>query len=78
MTHKELMNECDMLQGNINRMMVTKNPKELLKMYEIAEYRLHKIHKARVIELDVDPWDGEKPHAPDGFVVKYCEEYDND
>lgn len=22
-----------------------------------------------------DPWDGEKPHAPDGFVAKYCEPY---
>ena len=22
-----------------------------------------------------DPWDGEKPHAEDGFVAKYCEEY---
>lgn len=22
-----------------------------------------------------DPWDGEKPHAPDGFVKKYCEPY---
>lgn len=20
----------------------------------------------------VDPWDGEKPHAKDGFVEKYC------
>ena len=52
MTHKELMNECDMLKGNINRMMVTKNPKELLRMYEFAEQRLQKIHKARVAELD--------------------------
>ena len=24
---------------------------------------------------DTDPWDGEKPHAPDGFVKKYCEDY---
>lgn len=30
MTHKELMDECDMLNENINRMMVTKDPKELL------------------------------------------------
>ena len=52
MIHKELMNECDMLQGNINRMMVTKDPKELLRMYEFAEMRLQKIHKARVKELD--------------------------
>lgn len=52
MTHEELMNECDMLKGNINRMMVTKDLKELQKMYEIAEYRLQKIHCARIIELD--------------------------
>ena len=52
MTHEELMNECDMLKGNINRMMVTKDPKELQKMHEIAEYRLQKIHCARAIELN--------------------------
>lgn len=52
MTNKEMLNECDMLQGNINRMMVTKDPKELLRMYEFAEMRLQKIHKARVKELD--------------------------
>ena len=75
MIHKELMNECEMLKGNINRMMVTKNPKELLRMYEFAEIRLQKIHRARVAELDVDPWDGVKPHAPDGFVAKYCGKY---
>jgi len=75
MNHKELMNECDMLKGNINRMTVTKDPKELLRMYEFAEMRLQKIHRTRVAELDADPWDGEKPHAEDGFVAKYCEEY---
>lgn len=21
---------------------------------------------------NIDPWDGEKPYAEDGFVVKYC------
>ena len=26
-------------------------------------------------ESGADPWDGEKPHAPDGFVVKYCGDY---
>lgn len=52
MTHRELMIEADMLQENINRMLVTKNPKELQKMHEIAEYRLQKIHCARVIELN--------------------------
>lgn len=52
MNHKELINEADMLKGNINRMIVTKDPKELLRMYEFAEQRLQKIHKARVEELD--------------------------
>lgn len=36
MTHKELLNETDMLQGNINRMMVTNDKDELLKMYAFA------------------------------------------
>ena len=26
-------------------------------------------------EQEADPWDGVKPHAPDGFVKKYCEHY---
>lgn len=55
MTHKEfqrLMNECDMLNGNINRMMVTNDKKELRQMYEYAEMRLQKIYKARFAELD--------------------------
>ena len=51
MTHQELMIECDMLQGNINRMMVTKDIRELVRMHEIAEMRLQKIHKWRVKEL---------------------------
>lgn len=46
------MNEVDMLQGNINRMMVTDDPKELLSMYMWAERRLQTIHKERVKELD--------------------------
>lgn len=48
MTKQELMNEADMLQGNINRMMVTDDPKELLSMYMWAERRLQAIHKERV------------------------------
>lgn len=52
MTYKELMNECDMLEGNINRMIVTNDKKELRQMYEWAERRLQKIHKARFAELD--------------------------
>lgn len=26
-------------------------------------------------ESPPDSWDGEKPHALDGFVAKYCEDY---
>ncbi len=52
MTRQELMIEADMLQGNINRMMVTKDPKELMSMYEWAERRLQAIHMERVKELD--------------------------
>lgn len=51
MTHQELMIECDMLQGNVNRMMVTKDIRELVRMHEFAEMRLQKIHKWRVKEL---------------------------
>ena len=52
MTKHELMNQADMLQGNINRMMVTKDTKELLSMYMWAERRLKTIHKERLKELD--------------------------
>ena len=44
MTHKELLNEADMLQGNINRMIVTDDKDELLKMYAFALERLGKIY----------------------------------
>ena len=59
MTHQELMIECDMLQGNINRMMVTKDLRELTRMYEFAETRLQKIHKWCVKELDTKMEKGE-------------------
>lgn len=38
--HKDLMIECDMLRGNINRMMVTHNHEELLTMFAYAHKRL--------------------------------------
>lgn len=53
MTRKELMIEADMLQGNVNRMMVTEDPKELTSMYEWAERRLQTIYRERVMELDI-------------------------
>ena len=51
MTHKELMNEADMLQGNINRIMVTDDKDELLKMYAFALERLGKIYRERIYVL---------------------------
>lgn len=52
MTKQELMNEADMLQGNINRMIVTDDTEELLNMYMWAERRLHTIYKERLMEME--------------------------
>lgn len=52
MTHNELLNEADMLKGNIARMMVTKELDELLTMFEVAETRLETIYQERCKELD--------------------------
>jgi hypothetical protein len=41
---KNLMIECDMLQGNINRMMVTDDHEELLTMFAYAHKRLGDIY----------------------------------
>ena len=49
----KLFNEAKMLRSILNRMIVTKNEKELLKMYEAAEIKLQTIHKERVKELDM-------------------------
>ena len=51
MTHKELMIESDLLQGNINRMMVTKDKAELVRMFWFAMKRLDKIYVERLFEL---------------------------
>lgn len=40
MDRQSLMIECDMLQGNINRMMVTDSKEELYEMYYWASARL--------------------------------------
>lgn len=45
MTKQEAMIEADMLQGNVNRMYVTHDPKELERMYETAKKRLEKIYE---------------------------------
>jgi len=51
MTHKELMNEADMLEGNVNRMIVTDDNEELLRMYAFALERLGKIYRHKAFEL---------------------------
>ena len=51
MTHKELMNEADVLKGNINRMMVTDDKNELIDMYVFALRRLEKIYRERAYVL---------------------------
>ena len=40
MTKQQLLTECDMIEGNINRMMVTDNKEELYEMYYWASSRL--------------------------------------
>lgn len=45
MTRQQLSIECDMLQGNVNRMMVTNDRKELREMYYYASVRLATILK---------------------------------
>lgn len=41
---KDLMIECDMLRGNVNRMMVTDDHEELLTMFAYAHHRLDRIY----------------------------------
>lgn len=45
MTRQEMLIETDMLQGNLNRMCVTKDAEELERMYETAKRRLEKIYE---------------------------------
>lgn len=43
--NKKMSLECDMLQGNINRMFVTQNKDELVSMYCYAKSRLQLIYE---------------------------------
>ena len=52
--HKDLMIECDMLQGNINRMMVTNDAEELLRMFAFAHKHLDKIFWENQIRIQTD------------------------
>lgn len=54
MTQQELMNECDMLQGNINRMMVTDDAEELLRMFAFAHKHLGNIFWENQIRIQTD------------------------
>ena len=61
MTDKELMNEVDMLKGNINRMVVTDDKNELISMYSFALRRLEKIFRERVYVLCEVERESEQP-----------------
>lgn len=54
MTRQQLMNECDMLQGNINRMMVTDDEEELLRMFAFAHKHLGNIFWENQIRIQTD------------------------
>ena len=56
--HKDLMIECDMLQGNINRMMVTNDAEELLRMFAFAHKRLGNIFWENQIRIQTDKLEG--------------------
>lgn len=59
MIQKDLLIECDMLKGNINRMMVTDDSKELEYMYNYALRRFNRIYNARRKELAENKKDGQ-------------------
>ena len=56
--HKDLMIECGMLQGNINRMMVTDDTEELLRMFAFAHKRLGNIFWENQIRIQTDKLEG--------------------
>ena len=47
MTNQELRNERDMLDGNLNRIMITDDLTELHTMYDFAKERLTKLYESR-------------------------------
>lgn len=56
--HKDLMLECTMLQGHINRMMVTDDAEELLRMFAFAHKRLGNIFWANQIRIQTNKLEG--------------------
>ena len=63
MTNQELRNEKDMLDGNINRMMITDNFAELRNMYAFARNRLENIYNERISRFE------EKELFKEGFWI---------
>ena len=57
-TRQQLMNECDMLQGNVNRLMVTNDMRELNDMYEFACKRITTIYHENFKRLKSEEQDG--------------------
>ncbi len=52
MDYQEVHNEYDMLKGNINRMFLTDDAAELVKMYEFAQKRLERIRDYHVKRIN--------------------------
>lgn len=45
MNKQEAHDEYDMLKGNVNRMFLTDDAAELVKMYEVAQKRIERIYE---------------------------------
>jgi hypothetical protein len=43
--YKQLINEIEMLKGNINRMCITNDLEEIERMYYFAKYRIDEIYR---------------------------------
>lgn len=52
MDYLEVRDEYNMLKGNINRMFLTDDAAELVKMYEFAQKRLERIHDYHVKRIN--------------------------
>lgn len=52
MNEIEVRNEYDMLKGNINRMFLADDVKELLIMYDFAKQRIEKIYEYNYASLN--------------------------
>lgn len=52
MTRQEAFNESDLLEGEINRMFVSDDEKEILRMYRFACKRLERIYLYNLDRID--------------------------